>query len=238
MMYARIAEDLPSESKMALVTRSSRAVRDAGKASAYQWADFRGKKTTEVLVTYLTSLAAIIQSMSVIAKALGMDLTGFRAAQQDAQALVASAAKGALSYKSLAPTNLGKVSFAMRDILESSREIVSDAENAEAAEMGPMDLIIFGSDLSIILSAMVVIFRQLKGDPKGLIKARNESLRFFKVLSEETMEAMPEAEGTVEEADIILAATLRKASAMLRRNPKRGFELLGRAEQRIHEVWG
>ena len=59
------------------------------------------------------------------------------------------------------------------------------------------------------------------------------------MLSDDAMSAMPYPESTVEEGvDIVLAATLKKASALLRRNPKRGFELLGAVEQRIQELWG
>jgi hypothetical protein len=244
MTYARTSDEMPPLNKMGVILRNSKLLRDAGKAAASQWADFRSKKTNDVLTAYVTSLAEILGSTFFVAKALGMDLTGFRAAEAAVQELLGNVTKGTLSFKTLAPTNLGKVSLAMRDVLLSTRELVTDAQDMQGADLTmdettmdetPMDLIIFGSDMSIVLSALVIVFKNLHGDIRAIVKARNETLRFFKVLGEEAMGAMP-PEGSVEEgANIILATSLRKATCMLRKNPERGFHLLGSVERLILE---
>jgi len=239
MTYARTSDEMPPLNKMGMILRNSKLLRDAGKAAATQWADFRSKKTNDVLTAYVTSLAEILNSTFFVAKALGMDLTGFRSSEAAVQELLGNVTKGTLSFKTLAPTNLGKVSLAMRDVLLSTRELVTDAQDMQGADLvmdeTPMDLIIFGSDLSIVLSALVIVFKNLHGDIRAIIKARNETLRFFKVLGEEALGAMP-PEGSVEEgANIILATSLRKATCMLRKNPERGFHLLGSVERLMFE---
>ncbi|MFA5387343.1 MAG: hypothetical protein WC322_03015 [Candidatus Paceibacterota bacterium] len=243
--HTAAADPLPLEStsKMSQVLRASKALLVLGKTAATAWADYRGKKTPEALILYVTAIQDILHQMFIVAKALGMDLTGFRTALTSADEIQARVAKGALAFKDISPSSLGKVTFAMRDVLLSTREMLGDAQDVDDSDFGvmPLDLVIFGSDMSIVLSALWVVFKQLRGDPKGILKARNESMRFFKVLSESALEFVPEG-GSAEETyePIVLAATVKKAVALFRKDPGAGWKLLGSLDQRMrvaHIPW-
>jgi hypothetical protein len=235
--YARTAADeipLDSTGKLAIVQRASRALLVSGKGAATAWAEYRGKKTTDQFMIFALALQDTLQQMFFIAKAFGMDLIGFKAALADAGEIVNRATKRYYNFKDFSPSVLGKVTFAMRDVLIGTRDMLEGARDLEDSAEAPMDQIVFGSDMSIVLSALVMVFKQLRVDIKGIVKARNESLRFFRVIAESAIGAVPPG-GEAYETDepIILAATVRKITAMLHKNPEAGLRLLDALEQRL-----
>lgn len=234
--YSRTAADEPLDNsgKLALVQRASRALAVSGKSLATAWAEYRGKKTPDQFLIFAMGLQDTLQQMFFIAKAFNMDLLGFKAALADSGEIVNKATKRLYNFKDFAPSSLGKMTLSLRDILIGTRDMLEGARDLEESADAPMDQVIFGSDMSIVLSALVMVFRQLKADMKGIVKARNESLRFFRVISENALGGMPEG-GMAEETDepILLTASIRKALRVMRKSPDAGARLLVACEQRL-----
>ena len=235
--YTRQAADvlpLDNAGKMGVVLRASRIIFTSGKDAVASWNECRTKKSDAALSAWLLAMHDILQQMFFIAKALRMDLTGFRVALADSSEIEERAASGALTFEELPSSSIGKISYSMRDILVSTRELISGAHDMQGADLEamPLELTIFGSDVSIILGAFVMIFKQLKGSYKGVLKARDEALRFFEILTDAPKN---NADVETEYAPMSLMASIKKATALTRRNPKAGWLLLGTIEQRLSE---
>ena len=238
--YARLAAVDPVENavnKMGLILRVTRELMVAGKAAASNWSEFRGKQTPALLLASLTSVQEVLLQLRLISKAIGIPaLVPLAAAEADLEGIRSSITKGLLTYRGMAPANLGKITMAMRDVILSTRGMMDSAQDLGENEFevdlasSPMDLVIFGSDMGIVLTALVQVFKFLQGNYKNVTKARNEVLQFFRILSESTLANVPEG-GSYE--PIVMAATIKKATALLRKNPAAGMLVLGAIEQRL-----
>ena len=199
------------------------------KQAQQQWAEYRGHRKPELLSSYYLAMKELCTDIFMIARAVEMDTTDYRVLPSIFEKSSAELLSAVQEHNAVAPATLGRVTFAMKDIFLVSQDLLEDARSLGNEEVSE-DFLVFGSDFGVVLTSLVPIAKTLKLPIQPFVRARNQALTYFRLMSDNLLEALPVgAPGGVEEVpveSIVLACRVKRAAAMLRSNPRKACILL------------
>ena len=199
------------------------------KQAQQQWAEYRVHRKQEALSAYYLSMKELCTDIFMIARAVDMDTTAYRVLPGIFEKSSAELLAAVQEHNAVAPATLGRVTFSMKDIYLVSQDLLEDARSLGNEEVSE-DFLVFGSDFGVVLTSLVPIAKTLKLPIQPFVRARNQALTYFRLMSDNLLEALPVgAPGGVEEVpveSIVLACRVKRAAAMLRSNPRKACALL------------
>lgn len=210
------------------VVHYSTLLHRSAKATQAQWVEYRRGHTPELLGIFYLGMKDIATNLYFLARALEMGPTAFRLLpgifEKSSEALV-SDVRG---HNAVPAAMLGRITLALKDIYLVSQDLIEDSRALGTAGIN-QDALVYGSDLGVVLTSLVPIAKTLKLPLQPFVRARNEALNFFRVVSEDLLEAplsSPEPVQEVPAESIVLACRVKHATALIKSNPRKACKLL------------
>ena len=209
------------------VVHFSTLLHRSAKEAQAQWAEYRRMHKPELLGAFYLGMKDLATNLYMLIRALEIDPTVFRLLPAIFEKSSEELAVTTRDHNSVPPAMLGRITMALKDIYLVSQDLIEDSRVLGNTGINA-DALVYGSDLGVVLTSLVPIAKTLRLNLQPFVRARNEVLNFFKVVSDELVVQTPVGPPVVEvpESSIVLACRMKHATAMIQIDPQKACALL------------